>query len=225
MGEDDGVSRPNAVRRPTARPRSAGASRALGAALLLLALTAFVASAPAASAHAKLVSMSPANGATVALPPTQVVLTFSEDLLATSVRIEVHDAEGVPVGDGKPVVSGASATLPLVAGLSAGGYSVAYRVVSEDGHPVSGTSTFTAAKAATTTATRTSTTATGTPPPPTPAETTSATSTAAPATSVTTGGGDAPESGSNLLVRGVGALLVLAVAAGIVVAVRRARGH
>jgi methionine-rich copper-binding protein CopC len=182
----------------------------------LLAATAFIASAPAASAHARLVSISPADGQTVATPPAQVVITFSEDLLAPAVRIEVNDAEGVPVTEGKPVVEGAVATQPLVAGLSAGGYSVTYRVVSKDGHPVSGSTTFTARAAAATTST----------PPRTPATTTSESTTApttprgTPTTSATSSP-DLAEDGPNLLVRGVGTLLVLAVAAGIFLLGRR----
>ncbi len=144
MGEDEGVISTNADRPALPAAPVAVRARAWVVVLGLLALTAFVASAPAASAHAKLVSISPADGSTVATAPEQVVITFSEELLATSVRIEVHDGEGVPVADGAPVVEGAVATQPLVDGLAAGGYSVSYRVVSKDGHPVSGSTTFTA---------------------------------------------------------------------------------
>jgi methionine-rich copper-binding protein CopC len=187
----------------------------------LLASTAFVASAPAASAHARLVSISPSDGQTVPTPPRQVVITFSEDLLATAVRIEVHDAEGVPVADGKPVVAGAVATQPLVDGLSAGGYSVTYRVVSKDGHPVSGSTTFTARTAAATTTAPPPTTST-TPPESTTAPTTA---TGTPGATAPSSVGDPAEDGPNLLVRGVEALLVVAVAAGIFLLGRRIRAR
>jgi methionine-rich copper-binding protein CopC len=154
MGQDVGVMSANALS-PLSSPGSVAVRSRVWVILIgLLAAMAFVASAPAASAHAKLVSISPADGATVATAPDQVVITFSEDLLATAVRVEVHDAEGVPVTDGAPKVDGAVARQPLVDGLAAGGYSVTYRVVSKDGHPVSGSTTFTArgASVATTTA-------------------------------------------------------------------------
>lgn len=199
-------------------------ARAWAALLAALALTAFVASAPAASAHAKLVSVSPADGSSLATPPRQVVLTFSEDLLASTVKVQVLDGEGVPVADGAPVVSGAVATQPLVKGLSAGGYSVTYRVVSKDGHPVSGSSTFTA-KAAAATATPSSPASTSTPPSP---SSTSAPSPSTPTTTPspsTTPEADASAGSGSPAGWVVGGLaLVIALAVAVVALQRRRRG-
>jgi methionine-rich copper-binding protein CopC len=91
--------------------------------------------------HARLVSTTPADGATV---PTaeQVTLTFTEDVDPRFLVVRVTG----PAGDdtqGSPVVRGRTVTQPLVPDLSAGPHSVAYRVVSVDGHAVAGTLAFT----------------------------------------------------------------------------------
>lgn len=214
---------PNAIRStPDPAPARVRAS-AWGALLALLTITAFGLSAPAALAHASLVSINPADGSTVAAAPTQIVLTFSEDLLATSVRVQVVDGEGVPVADGTPVVDGPVATQPLVDGLSAGGYSVTYRVVSKDGHPVSGSTTFTAQAAAATTpavpTTPASTPATPQDSPTTGPATTSATSSAA--TTAAAPDSTSEESGNSGVV--VGVVVALAVVGALALAAARRR--
>jgi methionine-rich copper-binding protein CopC len=183
----------------------------------LLAATAFVASAPPASAHARLVSISPSDGTTAATPPSQVVITFSEDLLATAVRIEVKDAGGKTVTDGAPVVTGAVATQPLAGVLESGRYAVTYRVVSKDGHPVSGSTTFTVASAAATSTAQ-----------PEPSTSSSSRSTA-PATSAATTAATAPsgaqDSGSAWPAIGIGLLVLLLAGAAFALYRRRTALH
>lgn len=111
-------------------------------ALLVLAPAVLVL-APAASAHTSLVSSDPADGAVLRQAPQAVTLTFDEDLLAGANTISINLLDGTVV-ESRPVEpSGASVTLPWPTGLSAGDYQVAYRVVSGDGHPVTGAITFT----------------------------------------------------------------------------------
>ena len=220
MGEDVGVSHANAVRPLGSLQSRPLRSRVWVTLVGLLAASAFVASAPPASAHAKLVSISPVDGATVATPPSQVVITFSEDLLATAVRIEVKDAGGRAVTDGAPVVRGAVATQPLAGALGAGRYAVTYRVVSKDGHPVSGSTTFTAAAGA---ATSTATAPTETSPP-----STSSTS-SAPATSATTTAGSTQGepmgSGSTWPAIGIGVLVLILAGVAFALSRRRSATH
>lgn len=93
-----------------------------------------------AFAHAQLVSSSPESGASV---PTaeELVLTFNEDVSPDFVTFYAQgDSEGVL--DGDPTVDGAVVTQPL-APTRNGEYAIGYRVVSADGHPVSGEITFT----------------------------------------------------------------------------------
>lgn len=97
-------------------------------------------SAPA-YAHAALVSTDPGNGAQVAKAPAVVTLTFSENI-ATPAFIVVTAPDGSRVKTGKATVLDhtISSTLPAVD--FKGRYSVSFRVVSADSHPVEGSTSF-----------------------------------------------------------------------------------
>jgi len=116
---------------------------ATAAAGLLAGLVALVAGAAPASAHTRLLSSSPASGSTVAQAPAEIVLTFAQHLLGLG-AVAVDGPGGVNVADGAPVLDGAIVTQRLAANRPAGAYHLAYRIVSADGHPVSGEVTFTA---------------------------------------------------------------------------------
>jgi hypothetical protein len=115
--------------------------------LLLVVAAVLVVLAPSAPAwaHAQLVSADPAKDATVAKAPTTVTLVFSEQLNPDFTTIVVSDSarQRIPAGD--PVVQGVNGTLTLSQALGNGAYTVAYRVVSNDGHTVQGSYTFTVA--------------------------------------------------------------------------------
>ncbi len=113
----------------------------LAAAALIAVLVAGLAATPAA-AHASLVSSSPPDGAAVATPPTEVELVFDEDVGKPSI-ITVTGPDGIQVVDGPIQIQKASAIQPLQTLTAVGLYKIAYRVVSADGHPVSGQLTFT----------------------------------------------------------------------------------
>ena len=102
-----------------------------------------VISALPASAHTALVKITPYAGAQLATAPTKVVLEFNEPVSKTFAVVVVSNAGGVSVARGKATVLGAKVTQPLSPGLASGAYRVAYRLVSADGHPVSGESKFT----------------------------------------------------------------------------------
>ena len=97
--------------------------------------------APGASAHDQLISTDPADGAVLAAPPSELSVTFSEPVLNISPTIAVTGPDG-PVTTSVAVTDTVvTATLPE--GLADGDYTVAWRVVSSDGHPVQGSFTFT----------------------------------------------------------------------------------
>ena len=126
--------------------------RALAAliASALLVLGGALAAAPA-SAHDELVSTDPAAGAALAQLPEQLTLTFSGELLADegATEVRVTDAAGTLLASGAPAVAGTVVTLPLDPAAAAGGaVTVLWRVVSSDGHPISGQLDFTVAAAA-----------------------------------------------------------------------------
>ncbi len=91
--------------------------------------------------HAKLVGTTPKDGSTVETARV-VTLTFSEDVNPNFVTVEVAGPSGAET-DGAATTDNATVTQPLNGDLAAGQHVVTYRVVSTDGHPVSGTVTFT----------------------------------------------------------------------------------
>ena len=113
----------------------------IGLALAAALLMGGVAALPA-GAHAELESTDPADGSSLAAPPAQVTLTFGEALVPETVNIAVSSAAG-PLTGIAPSTAGPTVTVPWPADAGAGDYRVAYRVVSEDGHPVEGQFAFT----------------------------------------------------------------------------------
>ena len=107
---------------------------------LLVALLAVAAAVPA-SAHAMLERTSPGADSVVARAPDRVDVTFSESVSLVPGAVRVYDGalREVDAGaashpDGDPT----SAVVDLPPGLAAGTYTVTWRVVSADSHPVSG---------------------------------------------------------------------------------------
>ncbi len=96
-----------------------------------------------ASAHSQLESSIPAAGARLDSVPTEVTLTFSEDIAPGLSQVGVTDGEGLTMTRGKPATDGAVVTQALHPNLLPGTYTVTYKVTSADGHPVSDAFTFT----------------------------------------------------------------------------------
>nr|WP_201470142.1 copper resistance CopC family protein [Microbacterium hydrocarbonoxydans] len=116
---------------------------ALAAALLTAFLV--LVSPLSASAHDSLISSSPEAGSTVDTLPSELTLTFSAKLIDAegATEVVVTDASGASVTDGPATVDGALVTQPLAAEAEAGTYTVMWRVVSSDGHPISEQFSFT----------------------------------------------------------------------------------
>ncbi|NEW76579.1 copper resistance CopC/CopD family protein [Streptomyces rhizosphaericus] len=134
---------------PTATPtRTTGTARRLMAicgTLLAALLCALSVGASPASAHAALTSTDPADGSVVKTAPREVTLNFSEGVLLSGDSVRVLDPKGKRVDTGKTAhVDGKSSTAAagLHSGLPDGTYTVAWKAVSEDSHPVSGAFTF-----------------------------------------------------------------------------------
>jgi copper resistance protein C len=119
--------------------------RRAGAALTTVALGALaaglglVAAAPV-SAHASLVRMVPGDGSTVTAAPGRVKLVFDENVRTpASVVVVGPSGDRVQHGSVRVVDNTASIKVDL---QDSGRYTVAFRVVSGDGHPVSAQTTF-----------------------------------------------------------------------------------
>ena len=119
---------------------------ALGLAAVLLAATALLA-APAspAYAHNVLRKATPAQDAELTKAPTKVTLDFLQKLNPAFTTVTLSDADKQPVATSEPEVDGTKATVTIDSPLPNGVYTVAYRVVSNDGHPVQGSYKFTVA--------------------------------------------------------------------------------
>jgi methionine-rich copper-binding protein CopC len=110
------------------------------AAILGVAVVIYFTSATApALAHAQLLVSNPRIGSTLTKAPTLIVLTFDDDLLAleSGSQIVVLDPKKKPVSLGSTNVSGSVASVGLRRLTTFGKYTVSYRVISADGHPVS----------------------------------------------------------------------------------------
>jgi methionine-rich copper-binding protein CopC len=164
-----------------------------------------------AFAHATLVSSSPADGAALSTGPTEVVFTFDEDLLPDTVTISINDEQGAVVATLKVLPSRNSLTVPWPAALPPATYQVAYRVASQDGHPVAGAISFSFAAVA-------NPTAAGTPSPP---PTSTAAATPGPTDAASAAAPAAGLSQGTLLAIGGVMLLGVAAAAGVLAFRRR----
>lgn len=110
-------------------------------AALLVAATAVLGLAAPASAHATLVSSSPAEGEVLATAPGEVVFTFDEPVQLVPNGLLAFDAAGDEVAVDASA-GGTEVTGELPGDLDNGTYVVTWRVVSEDGHPIAGSLTF-----------------------------------------------------------------------------------
>ena len=121
---------------------------------LLLAATVFLgtllgalltAASPAA-AHAALTGSNPKDGAVVATAPTEVTLTFSEQIAMGNDSIRVLEPSGkrADKAEIRDMSTGGKVGygVDLLPGLPDGTYTVAWQAVSADSHPVSGAFTF-----------------------------------------------------------------------------------
>ncbi|WAZ27129.1 copper resistance protein CopC [Streptomyces cinnabarinus] len=116
----------------------------LGAVLVLLVLG----GAGTASAHAALRGTDPDDGSVLRTAPRQLTLTFTESvgLLDDSVRVLGPDGRRLRLGEAEHENGDNTARVTLPRGLDQGTYTVAWRVVSADSHPVSGAFTFSVGK-------------------------------------------------------------------------------
>ncbi|MEJ5945508.1 copper resistance CopC family protein [Pseudokineococcus basanitobsidens] len=124
-----------------ARPTVRRSARAWAVGALVLAVAALT--APAASAHDRLVGSDPEPGAVLDAVPAQVVLTFSSDVQELGTTLELLGSDGGAASDAETQVEGRDVVLPLPSDLAAGDYTLVYRVTSSDGHPVDGEVPFT----------------------------------------------------------------------------------
>lgn len=120
--------------------------------LLIAVLAALLALPGLVSAHAKLVSSTPEDGATLAAAPATITLTFDSELQSEGAKLVVTDGSGAVVDQGDGAVDlgdteRKTMNVSLKAGLGAGEYTATWTLTGDDGHEVSGSIAFTVAAA------------------------------------------------------------------------------
>lgn len=113
----------------------------------LMALFVVLGTSTMASAHSDTFQSVPANDAVVTTPVVELQFTFVEAVQQEfAPEVSLVNSDGAVAELGAPTfdVTGATMTVPVVAGaLPNGSYTASYRIVSQDGHPASGSIAFT----------------------------------------------------------------------------------
>ncbi|PZM94494.1 MAG: copper resistance protein CopC [Actinobacteria bacterium] len=117
--------------------------RRLLATVITATVLAVLLPATPAAAHNQLINTVPERDAVLQDPPAEVVLEFVERLDPKFTTIVVTDAGRQTVATSSPEISGSRGVVRFPEPLAPGTYTVAYRVVSLDGHPVQGSFRFT----------------------------------------------------------------------------------
>ena len=115
------------------------AMRALGAVAVGCSLV--LATPSAALAHPRYKSSDPPSNGEVSRPPTEVYVEFSEPITSGS-SMDITDPCGRNVDSGDAQVGATSMTQGM-AGSAAGEYTVDWRALGADGHPIEGSFSFT----------------------------------------------------------------------------------
>ncbi|MEU4808089.1 copper resistance CopC family protein [Nocardia fluminea] len=109
----------------------------------LLAALAVVVPLGPARAHSQLDSSIPAAGATVDSPLTMIELTFNQQIGTAFATVGLTDSSGTSWAAQVSKVEGKTMRVAVSPTMPPQQYTVAYRVVSDDGHPITGSYDFT----------------------------------------------------------------------------------
>ena len=120
-----------------------GIVRAVAAAVT--ALVVGVIGMPPAMAHASQTGSTPEAGAVLEAAPSTVEVTFDSPLMDIGAALVVRAGDGTVISDDTPEVAGARIRVDVPADAAPGTYTVAFRVVSQDGHPITSTFDYTVA--------------------------------------------------------------------------------
>jgi copper transport protein len=105
-----------------------------------LLLAALALCAGEAAAHAELVASTPADGASLRAAPTRIELVFNEPVRPLGLKL--LDGAGTALPLQAPQSQGERIEIALPSPLSEGRYTLTYRVVSLDSHPIGGSIAF-----------------------------------------------------------------------------------
>ena len=103
----------------------------------------------AANAHPELQSAEPAIGAAMTTSPTQIRITFNENVIPQFSGVELKDQAGKMIATGKAAADPANKkqlVVPVQQPLPPGDYKVEWHAVSDDTHRVTGSYSFSVAR-------------------------------------------------------------------------------
>ena len=103
----------------------------------------------AANGHPELQSAEPAIGAVMTTSPTQIRITFNENVIPQFSGVEVKDQTGKMIATGKAATDPANKkqlVVPVQQPLPPGDYKVEWHAVSDDTHRVTGSYSFSVAR-------------------------------------------------------------------------------
>ncbi|GAA5158268.1 copper resistance CopC family protein [Amycolatopsis dongchuanensis] len=116
--------------------------------VLVVAVAALVATATPALAHNVLISTDPAKGAALDAGPARITLTFDAPVQGGDInQVSVLGPDRSQWAEGTVEINSNVVSAPVRPLGPAGTYTVGYRILSADGHPVEGEYTFTLTKA------------------------------------------------------------------------------
>lgn len=115
-----------------------------------LALMGSLLALPSATGHASQTGSSPAAGAVLDAAPSSVEVTFDTPVMDVGAALVVRSEDGTVIS-GAPEVDRTAIRVAVPPDAMPGRYAVAFRVVSQDGHPITSTFDYTVAGEAPTT--------------------------------------------------------------------------
>lgn len=96
----------------------------------------------AAAAHSQLRGSTPAEGATLAEAPAELILRFNEPVQLTALRLLAADNTDVPLRRTRDMAPRPEHRAGLPRDLAPGAWRVVWRAISADGHEIGGTLRF-----------------------------------------------------------------------------------
>lgn len=101
-----------------------------------------------AAAHDAVTGTNPEDGQSLDAVPEAIEVSFTATPLAMGSEIQIKDAAGMNWTEGGVEIDGNMAVQPVNPAAPAGEYTVTWRVVSSDSHPIDGSFSFTATEGA-----------------------------------------------------------------------------
>lgn len=123
-------------------PTRARGVAALFASLALASAVLTIGASPA-SAHDQLLQSNPAENTVLDSAPSEITLTYSDSVLTVGAIVMLVDEDQKNWVHDDPILDGPTVTALVNGELPDGAYEIRWRVVSIDGHPISGIIPFT----------------------------------------------------------------------------------